>query len=146
MLYDATTPSCTPDDFWEWMGGNSPQGNFISDIAATNDHKLLFATFKKGWWAILDLTLDKCVYRQNCVVSDQQALSCPTSIAISTDDKFFYMVTGSGIVENYDIQAAVTKQMKSIPGQSFTKIAVDPYNQFIFIASYSGNLYKFDSG
>jgi 6-phosphogluconolactonase (cycloisomerase 2 family) len=55
------------------------------------------------------------------------------------------MVTGSGIVENYDIEAAVTKQIKTIPDQSFTKIAVDHYNQFIIIASYSGNLYKFDT-
>jgi hypothetical protein len=89
MLFDVNTSSCTPDDFWEWMGANSPEGNSIRDIAATNDHKWLFATFKKGWWAILDLTLDKCVYRQNCVVSDRQALSCPTSVAVTTDDKFF---------------------------------------------------------
>jgi 6-phosphogluconolactonase (cycloisomerase 2 family) len=68
------------------------------------------------------------------------------SVAASPDDQLFYMVTNSGTVESYDIQAAKTRERKSIPNQSFLKITPDPNNQFVFIASVSGNLYKYDTG
>jgi hypothetical protein len=64
---------------------------------------------------------------------------------VSPDDQLFYIVTANGIVESYDIQAAKTRGVKSIPNQYFSKITVDPNNQFVFIASGSGNLYKYDT-
>jgi WD40 repeat protein len=56
------------------------------------------------------------------------------------------MVTGTGTVESYDIQAAKTREVKFIPNQCLVKITVDPGNKFVFIASQSGNLYKYDIG
>jgi 6-phosphogluconolactonase (cycloisomerase 2 family) len=69
-----------------------------------------------------------------------------TSVAISPDDQFLYMVTHKGVVESYDIQEAKFGAVKYIPNQHLTEMTVDPNNQFIFIASKSGNLYKYDTG
>jgi 6-phosphogluconolactonase (cycloisomerase 2 family) len=95
---------------------------------------------------MFDLEQDKCVSRQHCALLHDNLTSTPTSVAVSPDDQIFYMVTQTGIVESYDIQAAKTRDKQSIPNQCFIKIAVDPNNQFVFIACESGNLYKYDTG
>jgi hypothetical protein len=100
MLYDANSPSDIPAKFWESSGANSPKGNKILDVAATSDHKWLFASCDGGWWAIINLQLDKCVKRQVCELSKDGNLSVITSIGISPDDKVFYMVTNTGLVES----------------------------------------------
>jgi hypothetical protein len=146
MLYDRNAPSDLPAEFWENLGANSAEGNKILDTAATSDHKFLFAACDKGLWVIIDLELDKCVKRQMSTPSQAGKRSITTSVAVSPDDKLLYMVTHTGIVESYDIQAAKAKGMESVPNEYFTKITVDPDNQFIFIASKSGNLYKYDTG
>jgi hypothetical protein len=56
------------------------------------------------------------------------------------------MVTDTGTIESYDIQASKAGKMLSIQNQRLQKINVDPDNQFVFISSLSGNLYKYDTG
>jgi WD40 repeat protein len=146
MLYDAECQSDLPAEFWENLGANSPEGNKILDTAATSDHKWLFAACDKGLWAIIDLELNKCVRRQMSTPSQAGKRSITTSVAVSPDDKLLYMVSHTGIVESYDIQAAKPREMRSVPNEYFTKITVDPENRYIFIASKSGNLYKYDTG
>lgn len=62
------------------------------------------------------------------------------------DDLFFYIVTNTGSIESYDIQAAKAGGVKEIQFERLIKISVAPYNQFIFIAGENRNLYKFDNG
>jgi WD40 repeat protein len=146
MLYDAKRPAGILAENWEVMGPKSSHGNCINDIAATSDHKWLFAASNKGWWAIFDTQQDICVSRKHCTPDQTGQLSRPTSVAVSSDDQHFYMVTSSGTAESYEIQAAKAGEVKTTPNQSFVKINVDPNNQFVFIASKSGNLYKYDTG
>jgi hypothetical protein len=56
------------------------------------------------------------------------------------------MVTHTGTIESCDIKAAKAGEMKSIQNQRLQKINVDPDNQYVFISSLSGNLYKYDTG
>jgi hypothetical protein len=135
MLFDAKRPTGIPADVWEKIGANSPRKTEISDIAATSDHKWLFAACNKGWWAMFDLEQDKCVSRQYFTLLHDDFNSSPTSFAVSLDDQLFYMVNQTGIVESYDILAAKTREVRSIPNQCFVKIAVDPNNKFLFISS-----------
>jgi WD40 repeat protein len=146
MLYDPIRPTGIPAEIWNILGPNSQEENQINDIAATSDHKWLFVACQKGWWAIFDLQQDKCVSRKHCTIMQSGQIPRPFSVAVSPDDQLLYMVTTSGTVESYDIQAAKAGQMKSIPNQCFIKITVDSNNKFVFIASSSGNLYKYDSG
>ena len=146
MLFDEKRPTGISAAMWEVMGPNSSGGNKINDIDATSDHKWLFAACGKGWWAMFDLEQDKCVCRLHCMLTRDGYTSCPMSVAVSPDDQLFYMVTNSGIVKSYDIQAAEPRGMNSISSQRFEKITVDPNNQFIFIACESGNFYKYDTG
>jgi hypothetical protein len=135
MLFDAKRPTGIPAEMWEVMGPNSPYKTTICGIAKTSDQKWFNAACKKGWWAMFDLEQDKCVSRQHCTLGQYGYISCPISVAVSPDDNFFYIVTRGGIVESYDIQALETREVKSIPNQSFVKIAVDPNNKFVFISS-----------
>jgi WD40 repeat protein len=144
ILFDAERPTGIPAEIWEIIGPNSPQKNYVLDIAATTDQKLLFAACGR-WWAIFDLQQDKCVSRKFCMSSQGPEPPTPMSVAVGPDDQLFYMVTSCGTVESYDIQAAKTSEVKSIPNQCLVKITVDPGNQFVFIASQSGNLYKYDT-
>ena len=146
MLLDAKRPSGIPVGMWEVIGPSSHGENEINNIAATSDHKWLFATCQKGWWGVLDLQKDKCVSRQHCLFFEDKYYPSPTSVAVSPDDKLFYIVTNCGTVASYDIQAAKAGEKKSIPNQFLVKIAVDPENKFVFIASADGNLYKYDTG
>jgi WD40 repeat protein len=146
MLFDAKRPNRIPAEMWRVMGPNSEGKNQINDIAATSDHKWLFAACHKGWWAVLDLQQDECFSRQLFTPGQDGQHPRPTSISVSPEDKLLYMVTGTGTVESYDIQAAKTRELKSIANQCFVNITVDPGNQFVFIASQSGNLYKYDTG
>ena len=146
MLFDPERPTGIPAELWHKIGPNSEGENLITDIAATSDHKWLFAACDHGWWAIIDLQQDECVSRQLFTPGQDGQHPRPTSISVSPDDKLLYMVTGTGTVESYDIQAAKIREVKSIPNQSFVNITVDPNNQFVFISSESGNLYKYDTG
>jgi WD40 repeat protein len=145
MLFDAKMPLGLSAKTWEQIGPNSPAGNQMNDIAVTSDHRWLFAACG-GWWAIIDLQQDKCVSRHLCTPAQDGQLSSPTSVALSSDDQHFYVVTDTGTVESYDIRAAKAGEVKSIPNQCFWKMTVDPNNQFLFIGSASGNLYKYDTG
>ena len=146
MLYDSETHTDIPAELWDIIGPNGQGGNQINDIAATSDYRWLFAACGRGWWAIFDLQQDKCVSRKHCTPDQSGQLSGPTSLAVSSDDQLLYMVTDGGTVESYDIQAKKAAEIKSIPNQFFKKITIDPKNQFVFIASESGNLYKYDTG
>ena len=146
MLFDPERPTGIPAHVWQVIRPNSPNGNYITDIAVTSDHKWLFAACPKGWWAMFDLEQDKCVIRQQCTLDQDGCASIPRSVAVSSDDKLFYMGSENGIVESYDIQAAKIREVITIPNQDILKIAVDTNNQFLFIASQSGNLYKYDTG
>jgi WD40 repeat protein len=146
MIWDAKLPTGIPVEIWHVIGPKSPEENQISEIAATSDHKWLFVACNKGWWAIIDLQQDKCVSRKHCRQNQDGQFSSPNQVAVSPDDQLFYMVTTGGTVEKYDIQAAKDREVKFIPNQSLMKIIVDPNNQFVFITSESGNLYKYDTG
>ena len=146
MLFDPERPTDIPAEMWDMIGPNGQGKNQINDIAATSDHRWLFAATNKGWWATFDLQQHKCVSRKHCMLHQDGQLSGPASVAISSDDQVLYMVTSGGTVEIYDIQAAKAGGVKSIPNQFLKKIIVDPKNQFVFIASESGNLYKYDTG
>ena len=139
MLFDEKRPTGIPAENWDVIGPTISHGNCINDIAATSDHKWLFAACYKGWWAIFDLQQDKCVSRKHCAPDQSGQVSRPTSVAVSHDDQLFYMVTSGGTAESYDIQAEKTTEVRSAPNQCFVKINVDPNNQFVFIASKSGN-------
>ena len=145
MLFDTKRPTGISTEIWELIGPNTPGENPIRDIAATSNRKWLFAACSASW-AIFDVEQGKCVVREHCTLLQGRKVPRPISVAISPDDKLFYMATDCGTVESYDIQAAKTRQVKSIPNQCFVKITVDPNNQFVFIASKSGDLYKYDAG
>jgi WD40 repeat protein len=145
MLFDAKRPTDITAEIWEEIGPSGPRENGINDIAATSDHKWLFAACN-AWWAILDLEQDKCVCRKHSTFSQDGQLPVFTSVAVSPDDQLFYIVTDGGTVKSYDIQAAKAVEVKIIPGQCFEKITVDPHNQFVFIANQCGNLFKYDTG
>jgi WD40 repeat protein len=146
MLFDAERPTGIPAQMWDDIGPSSPGENHINGIAVTSDHKWLFAASQKGWWAMLNIQQDKCVSRKHCPITHDGYITNPRSVAVSPDDQLLYMVTNEGTVESYDIQAAKTREVKSIPNQVLVKITVDPDNKFVFIASQSGNLYKYDTG
>jgi hypothetical protein len=95
---------------------------------------------------MFDLEQDKCVSRKHCILGQDDDGPSPRLVAVSPDDQFFYMVTSTGIIESYDIQAAKTRESLSIPNQFFVRMTVDPNNQFVFISSQTGNLYKYDTG
>ena len=95
---------------------------------------------------MFDLQQDKCVSRQHCMLYEGTKLPELNSVTLSPDDRLFYMATNRGSVGVYDIQAAKIKEEHCIPNQSFTKITVDPSNKFVFVASISGKLHKFDTG
>ncbi len=145
MLFDAERPTGIHAEIWDIMGPSSPGDNYIIDIAATSDHKWLFATCLNGWWAMFDLQQDKCVSRHYCSLDQDGKIPRPTSVAVSPDDQLLYMATDRGIVESYDIKAAKTRELTYIPNEFFMRIIVDPNNKFVFIASRSGNLYKYDT-
>jgi WD40 repeat protein len=126
-------------------GPKGPEGNQINEIATTSDQKWLFAACDKGWWAIFDVEQGKCVSRQHCTILLGPEVTTPTSVAVSPDDQLLYMATDRGIVESYDIKAAKTRELTYIPNEFFMRIIVDPNNKFVFIASRSGNLYKYDT-
>jgi WD40 repeat protein len=146
MLFDAKRPTGIPAQMWQKIGPSSPGVNYIRAIAATSDHKWLFAPCPKGWWAMFDLQQDKGVSCKHCSEIRDGYIPGPVSIAVSPDDQLLYMVTNKGTVESYDIQAAKPRDVKFIPNQVLEKITVDPDNKFVFIASQSGNLYKYDTG
>jgi hypothetical protein len=135
MLFDAERPTGIPAEIWQGIGPSSPGQNGIGEIAATSDHKWLFAGCIKGWWAMFDLQQDKCVIRKHCKLFQDGYSSSPTAVAVSPDDQLLYMGTYECTVESYDIQAAKTREVKSIPNQSLVKITVDPDNKFVFIGS-----------
>ena len=145
MLWDVCKPTGMPAEVWNVIGPSSAEENQISDIAATSDHKWLFTACGKGWWAKIDIQQDKCASRQHCTPDPDRQLPRPISVAVSPDDHFFYIVTDTGTVESYDIQAEKSGEVKTISNQFFTRITVDHSNQFVFIASQSGNLYKYDT-
>jgi WD40 repeat protein len=146
MFSDANRPAGIPPGMSQEIWPKITGANNIRDMAATSDHKWLFAACGGGWWAMFDVEQDKCVSRQYCTLSQGGLIPKPTSVAVSPDDQIIYMVTSRGTVESYDFQAAIVGQMKHIPNQHFVQIIVDPNNQFVFITSRSGNLYKYDSG
>jgi WD40 repeat protein len=145
MIWDAKVPTGIPAEIWHVIGPKSPKENQISDIAATSDQKWLFAACLNGWWAIIDPQQDKCVSRKHCTLYPNGSIPKPTSVAVSPDDQLLYIATNLGTIESYDIQAAKARAKKSIPNQCLMKIIVDPNNQFVFISSESGNLYKYDT-
>jgi WD40 repeat protein len=146
MLWDAERPTGIPAEVWDDIGPSSPGENKFYDIAATSDHKWLFALCNKGWWAMFDIQQDKCVSRKYCRPCQIGFIPVATSIAVSPNDQLLYMVTTRGSVESYDIQAAKTRKVKFFESCALIKITVDPNNKFVFIASISGDLFKFDSG
>jgi WD40 repeat protein len=146
MLFDEKRPTGIHAANWGMIGPSSPGENEIFDIAASSDYKWLFAACGKGWWAIFDVEQGKCIKRQNCTLSQGRQFPRPTSVAVSPDDKIVYIVTDTGTVESYDIKAAKNREVKSFPNESFMKMTVDPNNQFVFIASKSGCVYKYDTG
>jgi hypothetical protein len=103
MLFDAERPTGIPAEIWDIIGPSGLGENNIGDIAATSDHKWLFATCDRGWWAMFDIQQDKCVSRQHCTINQYRYIATPQSIAVSPDDKLLYMVTREGTVESYDI-------------------------------------------
>ena len=146
MLFDTKRPTGIPVEMWEVVRPTGPEDNQINDIAATSDHKWLFAACDKGWWAMFDVEQGKIVSRRHCTILEGSQVSTPTSVAVSPNDQLLYMVTDRGTVESYDIQAAKIRQVNSIPNEFFMRITVDPNNQFVFIASKTGELYKYDTG
>jgi WD40 repeat protein len=117
MLFDAERPTGMPAHMWQRLGPSSSGENQILDIAATSDHKWLFAAWGKGWWAMFDLKQDKCVSCKHCTPFELQHIGSAMSIAVSPDDQLLYMVTSECTVESYDIQAAKTREVKFIPYQ-----------------------------
>jgi 6-phosphogluconolactonase (cycloisomerase 2 family) len=95
---------------------------------------------------MFDIQQDKCVSRKYCRPCQDGFIPVATSIAVSPNDQLLYMVTTRGSVESYDIQAAKTRKVKFFESCALIKITVDPNNKFVFIASISGDLFKFDSG
>jgi hypothetical protein len=55
MLFDAERPTGIPAQIWDVIGPSNPKVNYIRDIAATSDHKWLFAAEDIGCWAMFDL-------------------------------------------------------------------------------------------
>mgnify|MGYP000638904086 CR=1 FL=1 len=88
---------------------------------------------------MFDIQQDKCVSRRHFTPDQYGSIHIPTSVAVSHDNRLFYMVTNNGAAESYDIQAGKAGERKTIPNQCFVDVTADTNNPFVFIKSQTGN-------